>query len=227
MIYSHVCFNFNVYNTPENWLHIFHWWHYFVDRRCIWKHGVIHILFVSSLDIYPLAIYLFLAINDWDRLEKTPNYMSVSSQLATFYFTHPLCPPPWPGNEFGHPEWLDFPREGNNESYRYARRQYNLVDDANLKYKFLNNFDKAMMQLDNKYQFLAHHQVCTQIYITFIMIFLHCSLSHSLWFLYTRLISHITASSTQRSPRSCSCEPWFMTFWLWACFKIDFQHLYF
>lgn len=37
------------------------------------------------------------------------------------------------GNEFGHPEWLDFPRIGNNESYHYARRQFNLVDDDNLR----------------------------------------------------------------------------------------------
>lgn len=59
------------------------------------------------------------------------------------------------GNEFGHPEWLDFPRFGNNESYHYARRQWNLVDDERLKYKFLNNFDREMNLLDEKYQWLA------------------------------------------------------------------------
>ena len=37
------------------------------------------------------------------------------------------------GNEFGHPEWLDFPREGNGDSYMYARRQWNLVDDTLLR----------------------------------------------------------------------------------------------
>lgn len=58
------------------------------------------------------------------------------------------------GNEFGHPEWLDFPRKGNDESYHYARRQWNLVDDENLKYKFLNNFDKAMMELEENYNWL-------------------------------------------------------------------------
>jgi 1,4-alpha-glucan branching enzyme len=51
------------------------------------------------------------------------------------------------GNEVGHPEWIDFPREGNGWSYKYARRQWNLVDDSNLKYQFLNNFDKAMIQV--------------------------------------------------------------------------------
>lgn len=38
------------------------------------------------------------------------------------------------GNEFGHPEWLDFPREGNGESFHYARRQFNLADDQMLRY---------------------------------------------------------------------------------------------
>ncbi|KAK6620058.1 1,4-alpha-glucan branching enzyme [Polyplax serrata] len=58
------------------------------------------------------------------------------------------------GNEFGHPEWLDFPREGNNNSYHYARRQWNLVDDDLLKYKFLNDFDVAMNSLESKYGWL-------------------------------------------------------------------------
>lgn len=51
------------------------------------------------------------------------------------------------GNEFGHPEWIDFPREGNNWSYSYARRQWHLADDQNLKYHELGNFDKAMINL--------------------------------------------------------------------------------
>lgn len=51
------------------------------------------------------------------------------------------------GNEFGHPEWIDFPREGNNWSYKHAKRQWNLADDKNLKYHYLGDFDKAMLQL--------------------------------------------------------------------------------
>ena len=51
------------------------------------------------------------------------------------------------GNEFGHPEWIDFPREGNGWSYKYARRQFSLVDDPNLKYKFLGQWDKDMIAL--------------------------------------------------------------------------------
>lgn len=49
------------------------------------------------------------------------------------------------GNEFGHPEWIDFPREGNGWSYKYARRQWDLVDREDLKYKYLNKFDNDML----------------------------------------------------------------------------------
>ena len=49
------------------------------------------------------------------------------------------------GNEFGHPEWIDFPREGNGWSYKYARRQWHLVDDKNLCYHYLGDFDRAML----------------------------------------------------------------------------------
>ncbi|XP_066555963.1 1,4-alpha-glucan-branching enzyme isoform X2 [Amia ocellicauda] len=59
------------------------------------------------------------------------------------------------GNEFGHPEWLDFPRKGNNESYHYARRQYNLVESEHLRYKQLYNFDRDMNWTEDKYGWLA------------------------------------------------------------------------
>ncbi|MDR0413683.1 MAG: alpha amylase C-terminal domain-containing protein [Dysgonamonadaceae bacterium] len=51
------------------------------------------------------------------------------------------------GNEFGHPEWIDFPRQDNGWSYKYARRQWNLVDNPDLKYKYLGAFDRAMIRL--------------------------------------------------------------------------------
>jgi 1,4-alpha-glucan branching enzyme len=58
------------------------------------------------------------------------------------------------GNEFGHPEWVDFPREGNNWSYYYARRQWSLRDDKSLKYHFLADFDKAMMRMATEFSAL-------------------------------------------------------------------------
>ena len=51
------------------------------------------------------------------------------------------------GNEFGHPEWIDFPREGNGWSYKYARRQWNLVDNPDLDYHFLGDFDREMLSV--------------------------------------------------------------------------------
>ena len=63
------------------------------------------------------------------------------------------------GNEFGHPEWIDFPRAGNNHSYWYARRQWHLVEDDTLRYKHLNTFDRAMQNLDKAYHLLAAEDI--------------------------------------------------------------------
>lgn len=60
------------------------------------------------------------------------------------------------GNEFGHPEWIDFPREGNGYSYHYARRQWSLADSKDLKYQFLNNFDNAMIEFSKENSQLAN-----------------------------------------------------------------------
>lgn len=59
------------------------------------------------------------------------------------------------GNEFGHPEWVDFPREGNAWSYHYARRQWHLADDPGLKYHFLNQFDRDMLEVAKRFNLLA------------------------------------------------------------------------
>jgi 1,4-alpha-glucan branching enzyme len=59
------------------------------------------------------------------------------------------------GNEFGHPEWIDFPREGNGWSYHYCRRQWSLADNPNTKYKYLNEFEKAMISTARKTRILA------------------------------------------------------------------------
>ena len=59
------------------------------------------------------------------------------------------------GNEFGHPEWIDFPREGNGWSHHYCRRQWSLVDNETLHYKDLNNFDIAMVDVLKKYHLMG------------------------------------------------------------------------
>jgi 1,4-alpha-glucan branching enzyme len=58
------------------------------------------------------------------------------------------------GNEFGHPEWLDFPREGNGDSYQHARRQWSLADNPELRFQYLLAFDKAMLALEHTHAFL-------------------------------------------------------------------------
>lgn len=74
------------------------------------------------------------------------------------FFNNALCVA---GNEFGHPEWLDFPREGNNQSYHYARRQFNLVDTDDLRYSQLYAFDRDMNRTEDKYGWLAAPPVRT------------------------------------------------------------------
>jgi 1,4-alpha-glucan branching enzyme len=58
------------------------------------------------------------------------------------------------GNEFGHPDWIDFPREGNNWSFKYARRQWHLTDDVHLKYNLLAQFDRDMIALAKTHHLL-------------------------------------------------------------------------
>lgn len=62
------------------------------------------------------------------------------------------------GNEFGHPEWIDFPREGNGWSYHHCRRRFDLADDKLLRYHYWLNFDRAMIHLEDKFQFLTSQE---------------------------------------------------------------------
>ncbi|TSA30485.1 MAG: 1,4-alpha-glucan-branching enzyme [Bacteroidetes bacterium] len=59
------------------------------------------------------------------------------------------------GNEFGHPDWIDFPREGNNWSYQYARRQWSLRENPDLKYHYLSEFDRQMIRLVKSFDILC------------------------------------------------------------------------
>jgi len=66
------------------------------------------------------------------------------------------------GNEFGHPEWVDFPTELNGWSYQHCRRRFDLPGEDHLKYKFFEAFDEAMQALDNRFTFIAaEHQFCS------------------------------------------------------------------
>lgn len=66
------------------------------------------------------------------------------------------------GNEFGHPEWVDFPRAGNDNSYHHARRRWDLADNEELRYKFLLEWERKMHELETAHpfcRFQAHQYV--------------------------------------------------------------------
>merc|ERR1719352_909304 len=66
------------------------------------------------------------------------------------------------GNEFGHPEWVDFPRPDNGWSYQHCRRRFDMPGEDHLKYKFFEAFDEVMQALDDRFKFLgAQHQFCS------------------------------------------------------------------
>ena len=58
------------------------------------------------------------------------------------------------GNEFGHPEWVDFPRQGNDHSYQYARRQWSLAADHNLRYQDLLRWNEAVLTVEQHHRYL-------------------------------------------------------------------------
>lgn len=66
------------------------------------------------------------------------------------------------GNEFGHPEWLDFPREGNGDSYQHARRQWSLAENEDLKFKYLLAFDHDMIELEHDFEFMEKPETLEQ-----------------------------------------------------------------
>ena len=81
------------------------------------------------------------------------------------------------GNEFGHPEWIDFPREGNNWSYNYARRLWSLADNSNLRFKGLEAFDAAMIHLaQNESLFSAPPHALVQDNMAKVLIFVRGNL---------------------------------------------------
>lgn len=85
------------------------------------------------------------------------------------------------GNEFGHPEWIDFPSERNNWSYHYARRQWSLVDNENLKYKWLNKFNKDSIHFSQENKLLDENPRLMMIHNEFKLLFFK---RNDLYFLY-------------------------------------------
>ena len=129
-------------------------WHVMTNRR----HGEANIAYAESHD-QALVGDKTIAFRLMDQ--EMYWHMKTDSQHGTIdrgialhklirLFTHVSGGEGWlnfMGNEFGHPEWLDFPREGNDWSYHHCRRQWSLVDNPDLRYQHLNHFDQEMIHL--------------------------------------------------------------------------------
>ena len=106
-------------------------------------------------------IFRLIGKDMYDKMDKSKQNLSVERGIALHKMIRLLTATTsgngylnFMGNEFGHPEWIDFPRLGNNWSYQYARRQWSLIDKPELSYKSLNEFDNKMIALINEHRLL-------------------------------------------------------------------------
>lgn len=141
------------HSRDEDW-NLDEMWHTLINRR----HGEANIAYAESHDqalvgdktlafwLMDQEMYWHMGVDDPHPVIERGIALHKMIRLVTFA----VAGEGWlnfMGNEFGHPEWLDFPREGNGWSYHYCRRQWSLVDNPALKYRFLNDFDRAMQHL--------------------------------------------------------------------------------
>lgn len=104
-------------------------------------------------------IFRLIGADMYDRMQKSDKNLRVDRGVALHKLIRLITLATaghgylnFMGNEFGHPEWIDFPREGNGWSYQYARRQWHLAGDPALRYEYLDRFDKDMLQLARRYK---------------------------------------------------------------------------
>ncbi len=147
--------------TDEQW-HMDEIYHTLINRRQHEK----HIAYAESHDQAlvgdkTIAMWLMDADIYWYMNNAQPNLVidrGVALHKMIRLLTFALGGEGWlsfMGNEFGHPEWVDFPREGNGFSYKYARRQWSLADNPHLRYHALGAFDRTMVELDAEYSVLT------------------------------------------------------------------------
>ncbi len=140
-------------------------WGTLVNRR----HGEANIAYAESHDQAlvgdkTLAFWLMDQHMYW-HMGKDDDHQAIDRGMALHkiirLFTLSLGGEGWlnfMGNEFGHPEWLDFPREGNNWSYQYCRRQWSLMENPDLKYQYLSNFDRDLVTVGKDSKLLDAEQ---------------------------------------------------------------------
>jgi 1,4-alpha-glucan branching enzyme len=141
-------------DTPDEAWHMGHLWYELINRRPDEK----TISYAESHDQAlvgdkTLIFRLIDADMYWDMHKNHPN-LTIDRGMALHKMIRLITLATagsgylnFMGNEFGHPEWIDFPREGNNWSYHYARRQWSLLDQKELRYHLLADFDREMIHL--------------------------------------------------------------------------------
>ena len=162
--------------VPDNWIrltkdtsdetwHMGHLWHELTNRR--W--GEKTISYAESHDQALVGdqtlIFRLIGADMYDSMQLSHENIRVDRGVALHNLIRFITLATagngylnFMGNEFGHPEWIDFPRAGNAWSYHYARRQWHLVDDSSLKYQFLARFDKDMLDLAQQFRLLEFPQ---------------------------------------------------------------------
>ena len=164
-------------DTPDDFWPIEHLWHELTNRRCDEK----TISYAESHDqaLVGDQTLIFRLIGDriYGHMSTLSEDLAVSRGIALHKMIRLVSLATaghgylnFMGNEFGHPEWIDFPREGNQWSYKYARRQWRLVDDSLLRYRHLAKFDRDLMELaktkripDGQEGFLLHADTGTKV----------------------------------------------------------------
>ena len=107
----------------------------------------------------------------WHMKKSEPNYIidrAVALHKLIRFFTLSAASEGYlafMGNDFGHPDWIDFPRKGNNWSYEYAQRKWSLEDNKSLKYDFLSEFDRYMVSFANNHDILKKSDFIQDLYI--------------------------------------------------------------
>ncbi len=150
-----------VKDTPDEHWPLGHLWHELTNRRKDEK----TISYAESHDQALVGdqtlIFRMIGSDMYDHMHRDDTNMRVDRGIALHKIIRMITLATagngylnFMGNEFGHPEWIDFPREGNGWSYRYARRQWHLVDNLDLKYQFLAQFDRDMIALAKRFKIL-------------------------------------------------------------------------
>ena len=149
----------------EDW-NLLETYHCLLNRR----HGERHVAYCESHDQAlvgdkTIAFWLMDQEMYWSMARDKPSHVidrGIALHKLIRLISFSLGGEAWlnfMGNEFGHPEWIDFPREGNGYSFAYARRQWSLVDNPALRYVDMGRFDAAMLELDARYNLLADHLI--------------------------------------------------------------------